>query len=58
MNLDQIQWLVISDVFKGHWTDKVKDLVRELNGKMVPVPNNWTNYFQSLDLSLGTPTVS
>ena len=52
MNLDQMPWLLISDVFKGQWTDKVKDLVRESKGKMVPVPSNWTNYFQPLDLTV------
>jgi len=45
-------WLLISDVFKGQWTAAVKDVVRESNGKMVPVPNNWTNYFQPLDLTV------
>lgn len=52
MNLDQITWQLISDIFKGQWTDKVKDLVHELNGKMVPVPSNWTNYLQPLDLTV------
>ena len=52
MNLGQVPWLLISDVFKGQWTQNVKDLVRESNGKMVPVPNNWTNYFQPLDLTV------
>ena len=45
-------WLLICDVFKGQWTDAVKDVVKESNGKMVPVPNNWTNYFQLLDLAV------
>ena len=43
--------LLICDVCKGQWTDAVKDVVKESNGKMVPVPNNWTNYFQPLDLT-------
>ena len=42
MNLDQMPWLLISDVFKGQWTDKVKDLVRKSNGKMVPVTSNFS----------------
>ena len=45
-------WLLICDVSKGKWTDAVKDVVKESNGKMVHVPNNWTNYFQSLDLTV------
>ena len=45
-------WPLICDVFKGQWTDALKDVVKESNGKMVPVPNNWTNYFQPLDLTV------
>ena len=45
-------WLLMCDVFKGQWTDAVKDGVKESNGKMVRVPNNWTNYFQPLDLTV------
>ena len=41
-------WLLISDVFKGQWTEPVKEAVRRSNGKMVPVPSNWTSYFQPL----------
>ena len=32
-------WLLIADVFKGHWADKVKILI-EKHGKIVPVPHN------------------
>ena len=45
-------WLLICDVFKGQWTDAVKKAVKASNGKMVSGPNNWTNYFQPLDLSV------
>lgn len=45
-------WLLICDVFKGQWTDAVKKVVKASNGKMVAVPNNWTNYFQPLDLTV------
>ena len=45
-------WLLICDVFKGQWTETVKNVVKESNGKMVSVPNNWTNYFQPLDLTV------
>ena len=45
-------WLLICNVFKGQWTDAVKDVVKESNGKMVLVPNNWINYFQPLDLTV------
>jgi len=45
-------WLLICDVFKGQWTDAVKEVVKASNGKMVAVPNNWTNYFQPLDLTV------
>ena len=38
-------WLLISDVFKGQWTEPVKEAVRRSNGKMVPVPGNWTSCF-------------
>ena len=46
------EWLLIADVFKGQWTPAVKKKVADLNGKMVPVPNNMTNHFQTLDLTL------
>ena len=48
-------WLLIADVFKGQWTGPVKDLVRQSNGKMSAIPNNWTNYYQPLDLSVNKP---
>ena len=44
--------MLICDVFKGQWTEAVKNVVKESNGKMVSVPNNWTNYFQPLDLTV------
>ena len=46
------KWLLIADVFKGQWTDKVKSLMEKYHGKMVPVPHNMTNYFQPLDLNV------
>ena len=46
------EWLLISDVFKGHWAESVKESVRRSNGKMVPVPSNMTNEFQPLDLTV------
>ena len=49
---NQQEWLLISDVFKGQWTDRVKDIVSRSKGKMEPIPSNWTNYFQALDLSV------
>ena len=48
-------WLLICDVFKAQWTDPVKEKVRGSYGKMVPVPNNWTSYFQPLDISVNKP---
>ena len=45
-------WLLISDIFKGQWTDHVKEIVRQSNGKMVSVPNNWTRNYQPLDLTI------
>ena len=48
-------WLLICDVFKGQWTDPVKAEVRKSCGKMIPVPNNWTSYFQPLDISVNKP---
>ena len=47
-----MSWMLISDAFKCQWTDKIKDFVRESNEKMVPVPSNWTNYFQPLDITV------
>ena len=52
LNVLNKPWLLICDVFKGQWTEAVKNVVKESNGKMVSVPNNWTNYFQSLDLTV------
>ena len=46
------QWLLIANVFKGHWTDAVVTEVKRSNGKMYAIPNNMTNIFQSLDLSV------
>ena len=48
-------WLLICDVFKAQWTGSVKDAVRKSFGKMVPVPNNWTSYFQPLDIFVNKP---
>ena len=42
--------LFIADVFKGQWTDKVKETVSKSHGKTVSIPANWKNYFQPLDL--------
>ena len=46
------KWLLIADVFRGQWTDKVKQLITKYHGKMVPVPHNMTNHFQPLDLTV------
>lgn len=46
------EWLLIADVFKGQWTDGVKQIVEESNGKMVPIPANMTHIFQPLDLTV------
>ena len=52
LNVPNKPWLLICDVFKGQWTEAVKNVVKKSNGKMVSVPNNWTNYFQPLDLTV------
>ena len=46
------KWLLIADVFKGQWKDKVKSLIEKHHGKMVPVPHNMTDYFQPLDVTV------
>ena len=33
----------------------VKQVVRDSTGKMIPVSNNWTSYFQPLDISVNKP---
>ena len=38
------KWLLIAEVFKGQWTDKVKILIEKNHGKMVPVPHNMTKF--------------
>ena len=43
---------MLADVFKGQWTEEVKQLVHKNNGKMVPVPNNMAHIYQPLDLSV------
>ena len=48
----QPPWLLISDVFKGQWTPRVKNLVTENHGKMVPIPGNMTHIFHPLDVSV------
>lgn len=52
LNIQNKPCLLICDVFKGQWTDTAKDAVKKSNGKMVPVPNNCTTYFQPLDLTV------
>ena len=52
LGLEKQKWLLICDVFKGKWTDRVKDTVSKSKGKMIAVPSNWTSYFQALDLSV------
>ena len=49
LNVPNKPWLLICDIFKGHWTKAVKN-VNESSSKMFSVPNNWTNYFQRLNL--------
>ena len=44
-------WILIADAFKAQWTDNVKEVVSDSHGFMKGVPNNWTKYFQPLDLS-------
>ena len=46
------QWLLIADVFKGHWADAIVTEVKRSNCKMCAIPNNMTNIFQPLDLSI------
>ena len=46
------EWVLVADVFKGQWTDAVKKIVDENNGKMVPIPANMTHIFQPLDLTV------
>ena len=46
------EWILISDVLKGLWTDSVKQLVSDNNGKMGPVLNDITHKFQLLDLTV------
>ena len=43
---------MISDVLKAQCTDVIKEVVQAADSKMVPVPNNWTSYFQPLDISV------
>lgn len=49
---DNHPWLLIADVFKAQWTDVVKEIVSKSHRKIVPIPNNWTNHFKPLDLSV------
>ena len=46
------EWLLLADVFKAQWTDDVKQKITENHGKIVPLPNNMTSYFQPLDLTV------
>ena len=52
---EDFPWVLICDVFKAQWTDAVKAIVAQSRGKMIPVPNNWTPYFQPLDVSVNKP---
>ena len=44
--------LLIADVFKGQWRPAIKKELADLNGKMVTVPSNMANHFQTLDLTV------
>ena len=44
--------MLIWDVFKGQYTDKVNHLFENLNIKVVYVPANMTHFFQPLDLTV------
>ena len=52
LNVPNKPWLLTCNVFKVQWTEAVKNVAKESNRKMVSVPNNWTNYFQPLDLTV------
>ena len=43
---------MIADVFRGQWTNAVKSIIEENNGKMMPVPGNMTNVFQPVNLTV------
>ena len=45
-------WLLIADVFKGQWTPTVKKKEADLNEKRVPVPNNTTDHFKTLEFTV------
>ena len=34
------EWILIADVFKEQWTNKVKHLLKKNHGKRVPAPHN------------------
>ena len=44
--------MLIFDVFKGQTTSAVNDLLHENNIIVIHVPNNHTNLFQPLDVSV------
>ena len=43
------KWLLISDMFKGQWADKVKSLIEKhgTSTKMVPLPHNHDERFST-----------
>ena len=45
------EWLLITVVFKGQWTPAVKKKWLIWTEKLVPVPNNMINNFQTLNLT-------
>ena len=46
------EWLLIADVFVGQWTDEVKKIIEENNGKDVSVPNSMAHIFELLNLTV------
>ena len=42
--------LLTENVFQGQWTDGVKKVIEENNGKIMLIPNNMMHIFQPLDL--------
>ena len=55
---DDQKALLIFDIFKGQKTQRILDLMVENHSVYVFVPNNLTNEFQPLDLTVNGPSKS
>ena len=53
-----LESLLIAGVFKGQWTLAVQSKFGQPGGKMMPVPDNMRQHFQTLDLTVNRSCIA